>query len=353
MNKILTFFKIKITLILGLSLMLNSIQLSAKGLDLSEKELDNPPPRIIRTCCSFGSEVKVAMIPGMKVTDISCPDDLGSHKYLGDKEEGNGIIYTRKGGFIDMGHLRDQADWTAYLFALIKNQDKRKWIQPLGHEGGMKTLYLRIPEDIKDIDAMQLSGKIAYDLSVWHEIATWFGASYIPLLPERYSSFSVEDAYSNLLGVTIGIEALQSDLPFEEAMTLLIDSTLTELGAVTEVEEIYAAMEDVREVWWTREKKLPSRKILLQRELEVYPVVHPWLVPGWATEDAPPCVLEVPQETCDEQPLTDMYHLEIKLNHKFPFRRMFPYRKKRRVSQLDFDTMIEEVERRLEKDFRS
>lgn len=346
------FYTIKHFLFLGTGLLF-SIQSSATGLDLTEKELKNPPPRIIRTCCSFGSEVKVAMIPGMKVTDISCPDDLGKHKYLGDKEEGNGIIYTRKGGFIDMGHLRDQADWTAYLFELIQHQNKGKWMQPLGHEGGMKKLYLQIPDDINEFDAMQLSGKIAYDLSVWHEIATWFGASYIPLLPERYSSFSIEDAYSNLLGVTIGIQALQSELPFEEAMTFLIDSTLTDLGAVTEVEEIYQAMEAVREIWWTREKKLPSRKVLLQRELQVYPKVQPWLVPGWAAEDPQAYVLEVPQETYNEQPLSDMYHLEIRLNHKFPFKRMFPYRKKRRVSQLDFDTMIEEVERRLEKDFRS
>ena len=212
-----------------------------------------PPPRIIRTCCSFGSELRLAIIPGVKVTHIGSLEKMGPHKYLGDTKEGNGIIYTKRGGFIDLGHLRDLADWTAYLYTVIRqNQGKGEIHQKMGHEGGNKMLTLTIPAHLDSADAILLAGRIAYDLSVWHEIATWFGASYIPMVTERYSSFSIEDAYSNLLGVTLGMQALQSELPYEEAMTQLLSRTMSDLNAVATETDTYAAMETVRNIWWTR-----------------------------------------------------------------------------------------------------
>jgi hypothetical protein len=59
-------------------------------------------------------------LPMIKVTQIISLDELGEHRYLGSQDEGNGIIYTATGGFIDIGHVRDQADWTAYLFLQIQ-----------------------------------------------------------------------------------------------------------------------------------------------------------------------------------------------------------------------------------------
>lgn len=310
---------------------------------LSEKALDNPPPRIIRTCCSFGSEVGVIGIPGLKISDVTSIDALGPHQYLGNEAEANGIIYTRRGGFIDMGHLRDQADWTAYLFShIIQNKEKGIDIQRLGYEGGAKDLTILIPEEMCEEDIMQLAGKIAYDLSVWHEIATWFGASSVPLLPERFSAFSVEDAYSNLLGVHLGIAALKSDLPYEDAMTELIFQTLDSLEAVTSQQDTHDAMESVHNVWWTRNKSLPSRKILLYRQLDIYPEVSPLLVPGWESSSSVP-PLGVPLYTTDGSSLSQYYHLEFKLNIRFPYRAMFPVRRGRWVTPDDFTMLIEQV----------
>src|SRR5665647_3519774 len=82
--------------------------------NLSTRLLLSPPHRVIRTCCAFGSDLQMIMVPIFKYTDITSVDQLGPHGYLGNAGEGNGIIYTRRGGFVDMGHLRDQADWTAY-----------------------------------------------------------------------------------------------------------------------------------------------------------------------------------------------------------------------------------------------
>lgn len=55
-------------------------------------------------------------------------DTLGRHRYndslfgalaslAGLGNEHNGVLYTRRGGFIDMAHVRDSADMTAYIFS--------------------------------------------------------------------------------------------------------------------------------------------------------------------------------------------------------------------------------------------
>ena len=316
--------------------------------------LSNPlikPHRIIRTCCSFGSEMRMFAIPGVKLTEITSLEKIGRHHYLGDSSEENGIIYTRRGGFIDMGHLRDQCDWMAFLYLqLNENKSSENLFLNLGHEGGEKTLNVQIPSTLTNSDLIRLAGKIAYDLSVWHEIATWFGASTIPFVPERYSSFSIEDAYSNLLGVTIGILALESDLPYEDAVTSIISKTLNNLNVVTDEAETYLAMETVRNVWWTREKRLPSGKILLQRQLQVYPSLIPWIVPGFAIPDhQKPLKLYVPEYSSNRQSFSNFYQLEFKLNHKFPFRKMFPDRKERSITQSDFDCVLAQIATELNK----
>lgn len=332
-------------LALTLSFIFICSQSWGKPLILSDHELASPPPRIIRTCCSFGSDVGVLSIPFIKITDITSIGKLGSHKFLGNSEEGNGIIYTRRGGFIDMGHLRDQADWTAYLYALINKHKTNGFInQPLGHEGGEKNLRITIPPDISDSDAMLLAGRIAYDLSVWHEIATWYGASYIPMVPERYSSFSVEDAYSNLLGVKIGIEALKSTMPYEEAMTHLINRKLNEILALTTEEETYAAMETVRNIWWTREKHLPSSKVMIERQTDVYSKVVPMLIPSSVNDSLTAYILDVPDVTESGTMLSDYYQLNFKLNYKFPVKKIFPDYTDRSITQHNFDTLIQHAE---------
>ncbi len=320
-------------------------RITAKAPAVAENQSLPKPHRIIRTCCSFGTEMQMFALPGVKLTETTSIEKIGSHHYLGDPGEENGIVYSRRGGFIDMGHLRDQADWTAFLYTqLIKNKNNGSLSMLLGHEGGEKNLRVDLAPGLENQDMIRLAGKIAYDLSVWHEIATWFGASTIPFVPERYSSFSIEDAYSNLLGVTIGMQALQSELPYEQAVTQLIDQRLKELDVVSTEAETYMAMEAVRNIWWTRDKKLPSSKVLLERQIQVYPCLKPWLVPGLKSANPTPAELTVPLQTADGLSLTRFYKLEFRLNYKFPFRKIFPERKDRNITQNDFDRMLSQVE---------
>jgi hypothetical protein len=327
-----------------------ALNLSAKAPIFPINQPDPKPHRIIRTCCSFGTEMQLFAIPGVKLTETTSIDKIGPHHYLGNSGEENGIIYSRLGGFIDMAHLRDQSDWTAYLYTqILENKNKGSLSIVLGREGGEKTLNVIIPSGLNNLDLINLAGKIAYDLSVWHEIATWFGASSIPFVPERYSSFSIEDPYSNLLGMTIGIQALQSELPYEQAVTQIIKKYLKDLDAVSNEAETFLAMEAVRDVWWTRNKKLPSSKVLLQRQLQVYPCLKPWLVPGWNAANQTPSELTVPQLAADGQNLNQFYQLEFKLNYKFPFHKMFPERKDRNITQNDFDRLLAQVAKELTK----
>jgi hypothetical protein len=334
--------------LLAVVLLLSFVDLRAIPPDLSAKPLSYPPHRVIRTCCAFGSNLKIWIIPGVKYNDITSVENLGPHQYLGNANEGNGILYSKRGGFIDMGHLRDQADWTAYLYSqILVSQHNGEVVLNLGREGGLKTLKLHVPADLDRSDAALLASRIAYNLSIWHEIATWFGSSSVPLVSERFSSFSIEDTYSNLLGATLGMKAIESELPYEKAMSLLIRQTLDTLGVVINGDETYMAMEAVRNVWWTRDKHLPNWKMMIERQVNVYTCQVPWLVPGWGDGEAVPSDLEVPQMTKNGRSLENFYELDLKLNFKFPFKSIFASRTNRVITQADFGTLIARVEKDL------
>lgn len=255
---------------------------AAKPPDFSLQDLAHSPAKIIRPCCTFGADLSVARIPFLRRSDIISPDALGTHRFLGGESERNGIIYTRKGGFVDVAHLRDVADWTGYLYHLVdaSQGSPTPLVWHLGLEGGEKELHLQVPEGLNVSEKAALAGRIAYELSVWHEIATWYNGSILPFIPERYSSFSPEDLYSNLLGASLGIRAIESDMDFDEAMSSLIRQDMEDLIALTTTEATYNAMCEVEGIWWTNDKPLPDGSVLLARYLEPGDTLHPWRLPA-------------------------------------------------------------------------
>ena len=332
---------------LFLLLLINSGMSYGFSPSLAKVSKGTPPPRIIRPCCVLGADFKLMGIPFSKVNHVMSMEDLNQHHYMGNGKEGNGIIYTKQGGFIDIGHLRDQADWTRYLFSLILTErNNGEFVKKLKHEGGSKYITINASE-LDTMDCLLLAGKITYDLSLWHELSTWFGASTIPFVSERYSSFSLEDVYSNLLGINIGMEALKSDLPYDEAMTKVLYKTLDSLGAQTE-EQTALAVELVREVWWSRSKRIPNSEVLLMRDTDVHSMVRPWLVPDSTFKTTKPHVMRVPKNTSTGSLITQFYTLNIDLNNKFPAEEMFPGRETRIISQDDFQVMLDRVGEEIE-----
>lgn len=316
--------------------LLLATELFAKAPVITSKELSVAPSRIIRTCCGFGVEIGIAGVPFAKKTDITSREIMGTHTYMGGRTEQNGIIYTRRGGFLDMGHLRDCADWTAYLYNLIKASQTNSYYRhvELRNEGGAKSLDLNVPADLSEEQIISLAGKISFDLSMWHEISTWFGASYVPLISEKFSSFSPEDMYSNLMGVHLGMRAIKNNQEYDKAMTIELDKMLDSLESVDTEEETYNAMLKVNEVWYTNQKKYPNKNVVLKRYIEFGPELSPWLVPGYESR-LQPYILPKPADS-----LSKYYQLSLKLNFRFPVDSVFPDKVDRIITQIDFEKFV-------------
>lgn len=330
------FFNSTIRFFLTVILLFAMFHGNAKAPVITSKELSVAPARIIRTCCGFGVEIGIAGVPFAKKTDITSREIMGTHTYMGGRTEQNGIIYTRRGGFLDMGHLRDCADWTAYLYNLIKASQTNTYYRhiELRNEGGAKSLDLYVPNDLNEEQIISLAGKISFDLSMWHEISTWFGASYVPLIPEKFSSFSPEDMYSNLMGVHLGMRAIKNNLDYDSAMTVELSNMLDSLESVDNEEETYNAMLKVNEVWYSNQKKYPNKDVVLKRYIEFGPDLIPWLVPGYESRQQP-YILQKPADS-----LSKYYKLSLKLNFRFPVDSVIPEKADRVITQNDFDKFV-------------
>jgi hypothetical protein len=227
------------------------------------------------------------------------------------------------------------------LYSLIlANRKNGEIVKKLAYEGGRKTLFIKTNHDLDSADCLLLSAKIAFDLSLWHELSTWFGASAVPMIPEKFSSFSVEDVYSNLLGIYIGMDALKSSIPYNDAITKILNKTLINMDAVGSETETYLALEAVHGTWWTRDKRLPSNKVMIERDMNVEINIQPWLVPDSIFGTFKPKTLTIPNTSKDGKLLSDYYNLNIEINGKFPFKEIFPERDNRIITEEDFNTLL-------------
>lgn len=327
-----------------LSFVITSISINAQSEKYTVVNLDKIPPRIIRACCAFGYDLKLWGVPFVNIDQVISVDDLNEHYYMGHKSEGTGTMYTKRGGFIDIGHLRDQIDWTRYLYTtIIDSRGKGEVVLPLRNEAGRKTLYLNVPRGFDQNDCMLLAGKITYDLSLWHEISTWFGASSLMVIPERFSSFSLEDVYSNLLGIHIGMKTLESELPFNTEATKVILATLDSLGVVMTAQQTYDAYDVVHNKWFTSKKRIPRTNVTLKRDPDVLNTVRPWIVPNEANNSGDPIILKVPLLNSKEELLTKFYEFTIDLNHRIPVEEIFPDRKTSLINQDDFGVLLSRI----------
>ena len=326
----------------------HSITISAKTTHNDDADLSKTPPHIIRACCTFGYDLKLWGLPYITIDQVISIDELGDHHYLGKKKEGVGTIYTNRGGVIDIGHLRDQIDWTRYLYNKIRScRGENSVLIPLGNDGGPKNLYINVPAQLDSSDCILLAGKITFDLSLWHEISTWYGVSSIPMVPEKFSSFSVEDVYSNLLGIHIGMKTLHSKLPFNQASTKFILSTLDSLDAVKTAKETYDAYDVVNNIWYTNKKRLPRTKVTIKRDTDVLTSCRPWIIPTATNNIGDPIILDVPLYNTKGELLTNFYQLTINLNNKFPVEDLFP-NCENRINQDDFGVMLNRIAKEIE-----
>ena len=237
---------------------------------------------------------RIACLPSSTLgTRYPDPFALGNHSYGFSLSERNGIVYTCRGGHIDITHLRKLADWTAWLASSLSDalmegrvrfsfrmREPSLYHVRIEYPAGWKSLSAIDKEPLAREVAVELAQYLAYTCSTWHEILTWFGFKGIGIWPEYSSAFSWEDNYSNLLGCRIGAAALRDpERDFNEAMTVLLNAELQALD-VQAKPMAYRAGEAVRGWWFT--SNLWSCDII-KRHFDVGledGIVTPWVVPG-------------------------------------------------------------------------
>ena len=248
------------------------------------------------------------------------------------KDEKNGILYTCRGGFLDLAHVRNAMDWVGYIASNLYPQliNNTKIYLHKGEEPTLYTLkfnypkeYLELSPEQKKVVARKLSviiaQQIAYYSLVWHEIVSWSG--YIQsLYSERPSGFSFEDNYSNLLGIIIGGLAVNANFPFNEAADYHLKYYLNMLEPI-EKHEAIEVTESLANKWWSTKYFLTSNKKILKRHLDYGQfdnIVKPWQVPNVLACNEKPSdrvELTIPQlEVIDEINFDRFMDLTIKSN---------------------------------------
>lgn len=171
------------------------------------------------------------------------PNNLGIHGFDTGLNEIIGMVYTCKGGFVDLGHLREAADRTAYLadtayqnlilkkteFSFFVIEPSRYWIR-LSYPSNWDTCSQQQQVTVAREVSIILGRYLAHSSMIWHEIMTGYGFATAGIFPDTISSFSCEDTYSDLLGIRLGAEALRNrQLDYDAAVTQLLKPTLEEL----------------------------------------------------------------------------------------------------------------------------
>ncbi|MHC4187429.1 MAG: DUF4056 domain-containing protein [Planctomycetota bacterium] len=170
-------------------------------------------------------------------------DQLGKHGYKSGIYEENGIIYTCRAGHIDIAHVRNNADWTAHLSAVVYDNLRRNNTS-FDFKVESDSIYhieLKYPDNwqtyspvvkyriMKDV-SIGLGQYFTYIASIWHEMITWFGYKSRGIYSEFHSAFSWEDNFSNVLGSSLGVTALLDNLhSYDEAMTILLHRQIENL----------------------------------------------------------------------------------------------------------------------------
>jgi hypothetical protein len=356
----------------------------------SEAEASSAPdlasPKGLRPCCAFGTDLGVEMagvaVPLFALANVVGPEDLGPHRYDNGylsidamdrrgwvDDEKNGVAYTCRGGFIDMAHVRDNADLTVALTAAFSRKMESRFSIDLPPQWA----EIRVvggpvdPERLGRVGRREIAVRAAqwaaFEVSIWHEIVTWYGFAAMESWPEKVSSFSPEDLYSNLLGIKIagGIireHGANSSDEYQRGMDIWLQRVLERLEALPR-EEAVAATRSVDGIWWDSSKRLPAWDLVSRRYMNLGPDLEPWLVSMATPEPVPaerfdgcgqeaqPLVLRSPQGF-EGQVFDDLLTVEFVVSDElvaagFPL----PRPESRLVTQRDFPSIVDAVRREM------
>ncbi|MDO6762827.1 DUF4056 domain-containing protein [Agarivorans sp. 1_MG-2023] len=263
-------------------------------------------PEDVRPCCAFGNNHKVKVgsiqVPMFRYANTLSLDEIGPHAYeagtwslqRGEPNgrrhgENNGQIYTLRGGFIDLAHVRDTADNTVALFQRIYPQLGQAFSIELPPEIGPRELRFQAfsidqlsPQQRLEL-AAQLAARMAYSMAEAHEIAQWHGYRSWKPWSETVSAYSPEDLYSNMLGAKIGLALIMNNLVmsrelYNQHMTQWLSASITQLHPVSKA-QTNAFFDAIDGHWWDSNIALPSKFMLLKRHYQLGKQQAPYIVP--------------------------------------------------------------------------
>ncbi len=322
------------------------------------------PPKL-RPCCILGhglrTQINDIAVP-VKLDNVLYPNRLGQHSYQkrGADTEQNGLVYTCRGGIVDIAHVRDYSDWTAYLHERIRIVLGSGALIPIPSEAGKRFILIRplgvkLTEEELDELALLLAERISFKLSIWHEIVTWYDHRSVAMFSERASSFSPEDMYSNLLGAKIGSLAIRSGREYNASVSQIIAERLYALVPLPKG-HTKKTLDAVDGIWWDSSQMVPAMKLVTRRNLDVSDRIRPWLVSdsyspycGGRKEEA--VTLEVPTVGPQKMLLENLYELRFYVDRKDVPKFVLPDNGRDWVSQRDFDWIIGNIRQGVKEEF--
>jgi hypothetical protein len=251
-------------------------------------------------CCALGMDLQVDFagmeIPFVDIGNVLGVEEVAHHAYTHadatPDTESNGLVYTCRGGWIDVAHVREQADDVVFLaLTIAPTLEQGSTLVIPGHGAPTTLQFAAIPGRVISRAgrlhiATTLAAWATSRIGVWHEVSTWYGYESVAGFSEQPSAFSPEDLYSNALGIRLGV-ALAIDHDFESedeydaAIESLIEEALHRLDAQPR-SVARAVMSSLDGVWWDSTRRLPddllvTRRRFPQRGTEIEP---------WRADDA-------------------------------------------------------------------
>ena len=312
-----------------------------------------------RACCNFTSH---PVLDSLGLFQFVGPENLGQHSYHQKEKDSMGLVYTCGGGFVDIAHLRDNADWTAHiLYHLPKWLGSGKTIDAR-NEGGFRSRRVFFPKmDAKKIselssqDLADIAVAMSFGFATLHEVVTGFNiAVSFPVtlvLYERASSFSVEDQYSNLLGGHLGAQSVLASGNYEDELTKNLNQALKKLVPLSK-EETKSIHAGLRDIWWNKDL-LGRNRMVIRRNYGFAGEIYPDPVPGvekCRNQELRP--VTVPETLSNGSAVGDYFQIQGEVNKKFA-RQMKKYKAPgiSVITQKDFPGFISILKERNEQEF--
>ncbi len=312
-----------------------------------------------RACCNFTSH---PVLDSLGLFQFADAKNLGNHSYHQKEKDSMGLIYTCGGGFVDIAHLRDNADWTAHiLYHLPKWLGSGKTIDAR-NEGGFRSRRVFFPKmdpkkisELSSQDLADIAIAMSFGFATLHEIVTGFDiAVSFPVtlvMYERASSFSVEDQYSNLLGGHLGAIAAQASGPYEEELTNNLNRYLKKLSPLSK-EETKSIHSGLHHLWWNKDLLGRNRMVIMRNygfSGDIFPDPAPGVEQCKGQELQP---VTVPETLSNGLAVSDYFQIKGEVNKKFT-RQMKKYKAPLTpvISQKDFPGFISTLKERNEREF--